>query len=298
MSFTTSAGLVRVLLVLASAAPAVAPSSAQNSPVGRAVPRPEFDVASVKRNTSDSGPRGISFSPSGRFAWNRMTLKQLMESAYSDTSTREIAGGPSWIDSERFDIVATSTDALKDIGPDGTPRGLFVRLRALLEDRFGVKTHAEMRTLPVFSLEPAAAPFTMKAGLRKSDIDCEAIIREAAAGQRPTLPEGQLPPCSMRASPGSLTTHAMSMGRIVDALSTPAGRTVIDATGLNGYYDVTLKWAPELPAGALLNGAPAPPSDGPSLFTAIRDQLGLKLEPTRAPISVLVVDAATMPGPD
>ena len=119
-------------------------------------PRVEFDVASIKLNSSVGGPRGISFSPSGRFAWNAMTLKQLMQSAYTEVEFKQIVGGPSWVDSVRFDIAATSSDALREIGAGGLPRGLFARLRTLLEDRFALRTHVETRTMPVYALQPAS----------------------------------------------------------------------------------------------------------------------------------------------
>ena len=92
--------------------------------------------------------------------------------------------------------------------------------------------------------------------------------------------------------------HAMMLTQLVNALSDVAGRPVVDRSGLTGTYDITLKWAPEFPPGTLINGAPPPPSDGPSLFTALREQLGLKLEPARAPVPVLVIDSVQMPTPD
>jgi uncharacterized protein (TIGR03435 family) len=260
---------------------------------------PEFEVASVKPNTSmGDGPRGISLSPSGRFAWNWMTVRQLILSAYAELDFKQIAGGPSWIDTARFDIAATSPDALKEINPDGTPRGLFRRLRTLLEDRFALKTHIESREIPVYALQPNAAPIAMGAGLRTTDIDCEAIIRDSAAGRKPQVPYGRTPPCALAVRPGQLNGHAITMAQVITALSGPAGRPIVDRTGLKGSFDVELKWAAELPLGAQLNGAPAPLSDGPSLFTALREQLGLKLDATRASVPVLVIDSAQLPSPD
>jgi uncharacterized protein (TIGR03435 family) len=264
-----------------------------------ATDRPQFEVVSVKPNTSTGdGPRGISFSPSGRFAWNWMTVKQLMSSAYAELEFKQIVGGPSWTDTDRFDIVATSPDALKEMNPDGAPRGLFRRLRTLLEDRFQLKTHIENREIALFALEPASTPMRVGRALRRTDIDCELVMREMAAGRRPEVPHGQTPPCALAVRPGQLNGHAISMGQLISAISGPAGRPVVDRTGLAGTFDVELKWAAELPPGAQLNGAPAPPSDGPSLFTALREQLGLKLEATRASVPVLVIDSAQRPSPD
>ena len=261
-------------------------------------PRLEFEVASVKPNTTDRGPRGISFSPAGRFAWNAMTLKQLMQSAYTELEFKQIVGGPSWIDSARFDIAATSSDALREIGADGLPRGLFARLRTLVEDRFALRTHVETRTLPVYALQPASTPFAQGPDLHKTSVDCETVIRDAAAGRGVATPGQPAPPCSMRTSIGRLTGHSITMQQVASVLSGPALRPVLDRTGLAGVYDVELKWGEEFPPGTLLNGAPPPPPDGPSLFTAVREQLGLKLEATRADVPVLVIDSASLPTPN
>lgn len=270
--------------------------------------RPEFDVASVKpSNEANDGPRGISFSPSGRFAWNRMTLKQLMSVAYGDTGIKDVAGGPTWIETARFDIAATSTEALRDLAPDGSPRGLFLRLRTLLEDRFQLKSRVEARELPVFVLAPAATPIAMGSGLRRVSDDCEAVTRaiagrgSAAAPAAPPSTPGQPPPvprCSMRASLSQVIGRAVTMAQLADALTAPTQRPVVDRTDLAGVFDVDLRWAPDLPPGALINGQPAPPSSGPSIFTAVREQLGLQLRATRADVPVLVIENVQMPSPD
>lgn len=261
--------------------------------------RVEFDVASVKVSADDERvPRGVSFSPSGRFAWSRMTLKQLVQLAYGNVEFKDVAGGPAWLDTDRFDIAATSPDALRDLAPDGSPRGVFLRLRSLLEDRFQLTAHVEPRERPVFTLEAATRPLVTGRGLRHVAIDCEAIVRDMAAGRRPEVPDGQMPLCAMRVSPGQLTGHAISLQQVANALSAPAGRPIVDRTNLAGTYDIVLKWAPEFPPGTLINGAPPPPNDGPSLFTAIREQLGLKLEAARVDVPVLVIDQASRPTPD
>jgi uncharacterized protein (TIGR03435 family) len=259
----------------------------------------EFDVASVKPSAPDgNGPGGISFSPSGRFAWNRMTVKQLLPSAYAELGFKQIAGGPRWLETSRFDIAATSSDALADMGPDGAPRGLFRRLRTLLEDRFGLKAHVEMREVPVYALQPAATPFVAGAGLKKTDVDCEAVIREMATQAPAPRPYGQLPPCSIGSTPGRLRGSSSSIARVADVLSNIVDRPVVDRTGFAGAYDVDLNYAPEFPPGTLVNGAPPPPTDGPSIYTAVREQLGLKLEAVRTAVPVLVIDDAHLPTPD
>jgi uncharacterized protein (TIGR03435 family) len=288
---------VRFVLVTTVVGLVLAGSQQPKANTQSAPTTPSFEVASVKMTTSDQGPRGVSFSPSGRFAWSRMTLRQLMQSAFGGVDFKEIVGGPRWIDSDRFDIVATSPDALRDIAPDGSPRGLFMRLRALLEDRFRLKTHVEQRSVPVYALLPAALPMTPGPDLRKTAIDCEAAIRDLAAGRSPDRAPGQMPPCALRPGLGQLTGHAITMEQVANALAGSTGRPVIDRTGLTGTFDVQLRWAADPPA-ATINGVPAPATDGPSLFTAVREQLGLKLEATRAEVPVLVIDEAQLPTPD
>ncbi len=273
--------------------------AAQSATAQSASTRVEFDVASVKPHPGDPGDaRGISFSPSGRFAWSWVTLKQLMPSAYAELQFKQIAGGPAWVDTDRFDIVATSPDALKELNPDGTPRGLFRRLRALLEDRFQLRVHVENREIPVYALEPASTPISLGPALKKSGIDCEATIREMAGGRAAPVPYGQVPPCSIALRPDSVTGNAATMAQLIDVITGAAGRPIVDRTGLAGGFDIALKWAAELPPGTLINGAPPPPSDGPSLFTALREQLGLKLEATRASVPVLVIDSVSQPSPN
>jgi uncharacterized protein (TIGR03435 family) len=227
-----------------------------------------------------------------------MTLKQLMQSAYAEIDFKQIVGGPSWIDSARFDISATSSEALQEIGADGLPRGLFARLRTLLEDRFALRTHTETRALSAYALQSARMPFVFGPNIRKTNIDCERVVRESVAGRARVAPGQPAPPCSMQTGIGRLTGHSITMQQVASALSRPALRPVVDHTGLTGVYDVELKWGEELPPGTVVNGASPPPPDGPSLFTAVREQLGLKLEATRADLPVLVIDSASLPTPN
>jgi uncharacterized protein (TIGR03435 family) len=259
---------------------------------------PAFEVVSIKQNTEPTGASGLTFSPSGRFGWNRMTLSTLLQNAYADVNPRQIIGLPDWARSARFDLAATSADALKEFGPGGEPLGLFLRLRAALEDRFALRTHVERREMDVYVLEAAATPFSPGPGLRRVDADCEAVTRAMAQGTAPPRPYGQLPQCALSASLGSLRGRAATLPQVADIVAGPAGRPVIVAPQLAGTFDVELQWAPQLPPGSLINGQPAPPSDGPSIFTAVREQLGLRLQPGRAPMPVLVVDAISMLTPD
>lgn len=257
-----------------------------------------FDVASVKPHEGSRGASGISFSPSGRFGWTGMTLKQLLPLAYAELESKQIVGGPQWIDSDRFDIVATSPDALQELGPGGEPRGVFRRLRTLLEERFQLKTHVESQVLSVYELVGATSPLAGRQ-LHAVDVNCQQVVRAMAGAPPPASPQpGQFPQCALRVSLSNVIGRAITMRQLASALSSAAGRPIIDRTGQAGVFDVDLDWTPEFPPGALLNGASPPPRDGPSVFTALREQLGLRLESARTAVRVLVIDSVQPPTPN
>jgi uncharacterized protein (TIGR03435 family) len=158
-------------------------------------------------------------------------------------------------------------------------------LRRLIADRFGVVVHDDTRDLPVFVLRIARADGRLGARMRPSTVDCGSLAVAAARA-----------PCGLdvRFAAGSVTGIGVSMAQFARNLVGAAGRTVVDRTGLTGGYDFDLTFAPDSAATA---GPPVDPA-APTLFTAIQDQLGLKLEPGRAPVAVLVIDRASRPVPD
>jgi uncharacterized protein (TIGR03435 family) len=158
--------------------------------------------------------------------------------------------------------------------------------RALLADRFKLSTHNERRDLDVYELRTDRNDGRFGPQLKKVDVDC--------ASQR-----GGGPPCGgfRTIGPGHIVGHAVAMSLFVQFLEMPVSRSVFDRTGLQGSFDVELQYTPDrLP----LRGPEAPATDanGVSVFTALREQLGLKLESTKAPIDVLVIDRAEKPTPD
>jgi uncharacterized protein (TIGR03435 family) len=251
---------------------------------------PAFDVVSVKPNKSDGNMVRIMAKPDGYSASN-VSLKMLVQAAYG---IREdlISGAPSWADSARFDIDAkvagSDVDALKKLSPE--QRRLI--LQPLLADRFKLKAHTETKQLPVYELVLA------KGGSK---------LKEATAGDTYANgikgPDGVGRGGMMRVGRGQLTAQAVPMTSLANMLSQQLHRTVLDKTGLTGKYDLELNWTPDQgsdpmfkgPEGSPQRGDAAPDASGPSIFTALQEQLGLKLQSAKGPVETLVIDHVEMP---
>jgi uncharacterized protein (TIGR03435 family) len=171
-------------------------------------------------------------------------------------------------------------------------------LRALLAERFKLKVHTETRERPVYQLLVARADGRLGSRLTKSTVDCQALGARAggAPASPPQSPTGR-PVCGLRMGPGIFSGGNVSMTGFANALSKFAGRPVVDKTGLAGNWDLEVEYLPEQIPN--LNGAPAPVNpDAPSLFTALQEQLGLKLEAQRGGVDILVIDSVERPTPD
>ena len=263
---------IRLLQVVLIAA-ACATASAQ----GR------FEVASV-RPSEDTSPNAMRWSyANGRLTALNVSLRMLISAAYSVPQRAlldsQIVGAPSWFSSDRFDIVANA--------PAVDAASLEVMLRQLLEDRFRLKAHTETRLRPVYDLTLASKDGTLGPNMRRNTSDCAAV---AATSQ--TVPQ-----CGGTVSPGTLKTSGASMAQIVGGLQRlpNVDRIIIDRTGLTGAFDVDLAWMPERPGAADGSNASRADLGGPSLFTALREQLGLRLEPATGPVSILVIDSVSRP---
>jgi len=250
----------------------------------------EFEVASVKMNKSGlAGKVSIQTLPGGRFSAENVTLRQLIRNAYMLQDV-QIAGGPKWLDEERFDIVAKAGgDGLGDpfvAEQTREPSRWQMMLRALLTDRFKLMAHREPRELPYYALLVSRRDGGFGPSLKRSDVDC-------------ATPDGPQH-CGLRLMPGNMTANSASMTQLANSLSAFVGRIVFDRTELPGNFDFTLKWTPDqIPAGlerkaAAMNLPPIDPN-GPSIFTAVQEQLGLKLDAVKGPIDVLVIDRAEHP---
>lgn len=234
-------------------------------------PKFEFEVAAIRQNSSAGGRSHIyNDRHTGEFRTVNESLKMIVEYAY-DVPQSRIVGSPAWIDSAKFDIDAKSSAAVNDplakMSNSDADQAKRAMVRALLEDRFGVIVHREMREMPVFNLTVA------KGGpkIKKSD----------DGGTTWNRGDNHL----------ELSGGDHTMNVLCDLLARVTGRVVVDKTGLDGRYKLSLKWTPEDVAAAGRNGPDAPPD----LFTAIQEQLGLKLEPAKGPVPVLVIDKVTMP---
>jgi len=259
-------------------------------------PRPSFDVASVKQNTSanDDGQWGIMPPTPTRLRIANTPLRFILHYAF-DVRDHQLIGAPEWADSARFDISATYSP-----DPPRSEDDRRAMLRTLLADRFGLKTHRERRDIPIYTLIVARKD-RLGPQLVRSTIDCEQWIaegrpRDGAGSPSPVAPGGRRPVCRMLTTRRFITAGAQTMQELSNVLQALTGRPVADRTGLTGAFDFDLQWTngPVAPAA----GAPAPPDDGPSIFGALQEQLGLRLEPGRAPFDVVVVDAVQRPTPD
>lgn len=257
-----------------------------------------FEVASVRAGGTPGTPPLVSVLPGGRISAPNSTLRELVRSAYGVGDDR-IFGGPDWSGSARFAVEAKAEQS------DATTSQLQAMLAALLADRFRLRAHREQRELPVFFLTLARSDGRLGPAIRPAAAACAPITPPPGVPPPPPPPPGgslrrPLVPvntglrCPTMFFPGWTAGRALTMAHLAPRLGSYAGRPVIDRTNLAGEFDFDLAYTPEQPP--VLNGAVLPPtSDGESLFTAVREQLGLALEAGRAPLDVIVIDAAERP---
>jgi uncharacterized protein (TIGR03435 family) len=228
---------------------------------------PAFEVASIK----PSDPAGsISIHRSGyHLATSNTSLLFLIAWAY-DVHSDRVYGKPNWLDSVRYDIVANAPEEKLQAQRTGGPTPLQQMMQALLAQRFKLALHRETRELPMYALVVA------KGGPKILLTEAPAVM-----GQSPFSMPGR----------GRLVGTQVSAEMLAKVLSGQLGRSVQDQTGLKGVFDFKLEWAPDPPSpGPGDEPAAADPNAGSSLFTAIQEQLGLKLEARKGPVEVLVID--------
>jgi uncharacterized protein (TIGR03435 family) len=268
----------------------------------QAAPGVTFDVASVKVNTSGATNGSLRPGPGGRVDAVNMPLRMLITFAYQ-LRAFQLVGDPGWVATTRYDIVAKLPVASVDAAPASGSNLLTdmqSALRALLADRFKLATHQETRTLDVYSLVLARPNAPRPPGLTPSTEDCASVTQSIArGGAPPPPPPGSAIVCGMRQSGGHIEAGGTAMSQVASILSNQAavGRVVVDKTGLAGAWDFELTFAP----AAAANASPstdAASSDAPSLFTALQEQLGLKLEPGKGPVEVTIVDHIETPTSD
>ena len=287
---------------------------------------PVFEVASVKPSAPGGGPATMRAEPGGRFRATNVGAIDLILSAY-DLQRFQLTGAPKWASSARFDVLAkapaeaapsTDTgkqkekgDKLREVGSferdaEAGPSDLQLMLRAMLADRFGLKAHTETRQLPIYELVPARSDRRLGPQLTRSTADCAAGAAGPRAGKSAAASvAGKTTRCGVRESAGSYSAGGVSMAQIAASLSGLVGRTVVDRTGLAGKWAVDLRYTPDrLPSPDALapqsakKNAQAIDPNGPSIFTALREQLWLKLQSAKGPVAVLVIDRLEAPKPD
>ena len=266
-----------------------------------------FEVATIRQNTGPAvgGPigGGLGFRP-GRFSAENITLQQILTYAY-ELQAHEIFGGPDWVTSDRFDIAATmppSPTVLDDLNTRARNRRL---IRALLAERFKLVVHEERREMPVYSLVMARPDRRLGQRLRPFEGECGEPSKlgpppNATFGMPTSDPSKGPQWCMAFTGMGRLSAQGTPLSDLTMILARfPAvSRRVLDRTGLTGRFDFDLEWTPLVaPPGAVAPGVP-PDAAGPTLFTALQEQLGLKLESTKETVSVLVIDSVNQPSPN
>jgi uncharacterized protein (TIGR03435 family) len=272
------------LLLIAAALTAIVTHSALGQ--AAAVPQtgdaaaqlPAFEVASVKPNNS-VGSHSDSGFDNGRFTAENISLKTLLQYDAYGIPGPQIIGGPDWINSERFDIEAkvddTAAEQMKTLSYDQETLLRRQMVQELLADRFKLAVHWETKELPVYALAVAKG------------------------GPRLTASKDPNTGASTSSNNGRLTATDVTMEKLAQTLTQilarELGRVVIDKTGIEGRYDLTLTWSPENNSASMVNAPNEASALGPSIFTALREQLGLKLESTKGSVETLVIDHIEKP---
>ena len=249
-----------------------------------------FEVASIKTSAPDTRGMFIQFQPGGGLRVTNLTLKQVLAYGY-DVRDFQISGGPAWINSDRYDIQARPEHTATAAAPDdfrqmseeqrkALDQQMRERVRTLLSDRFQLAVHHDTKEAPVYALMVAKGGPKLKEN---------------------TEPRGGRQGIGMRPG-GQLTATAAPVPMLANLLSNLMGRPVIDKTGLTAKYDFELHWTPDPGQTLLPPGAPAPAAEaplpdpnGPTIFTALQEQLGLRLESQKGPVDMIVIDRVEKP---
>jgi uncharacterized protein (TIGR03435 family) len=232
----------------------------------------DFEVASIKRSEPGNA-RGSTFEflPGGGLRIANGTLRAILETAY-DVREFQILGGPGWVNSERYDILARSADSLANgAGTPNDVKAIRLRLQALLRQRFNLDVHRETRELPEYLLEVA------KKGAKLIPGDASNGANNARTG--------------IQRSCGQMIGTNATMANLSLMLARQLDRPVLDRTGLTGKYNFQFAWTPDT---GPCSGSPES-SNAPSIFTALEETLGLRLESIKGPVDSLIIDHADRP---
>jgi uncharacterized protein (TIGR03435 family) len=261
---------------------------AQAPGAAAATARPEFEVASIKPNASGEPGMRMQMLLGGRLHAENIILRTLILVAY-DLRDFQISGGPAWISSDRYDLNAKT---------EGNPTFEQLRpmLQSLLADRFKLAFHREKKEASIYDLTAA------KGGLKIAPSKEGSCTIPDQKNPPPPPSPGEKPPIycdNLRIGKGRIDAYGILMPRLLNVISDLLGRPIIDKTGFSARFDVHLEFAPD---EATVNGpfgqgggVPSTDSTTPSIFTALQEQLGGKLESGKGPIEVLVIDHVERP---
>ena len=255
-----------------------------------------FEAATIKRNVSGAENWSLNPRPTGQFTATNARASDLVQAAFL-VQDYQFEGLPAWTRNERYDVVAKLDARLASLNqPPGFSPIWSLALRALVIDRFKLQSHREVRQRPVYALT-VAREGRLGPNLKRTEFDCDALREQtvAAARRGGTPPPTNTPDrvrCGMRSSNGQVLYGGSSFDEFRAFLSRAVGRAVLDRTSLDGKWDFILTYATD----AQLRGGQA--TDAPDLFTALVEQLGLKLESATGPVDMLVVDRMERPTAD
>lgn len=242
--------------------PATQPASQADSTAAKL---PTYDVVSIKPNKTGDGNYGIRTGDDSLTATN-VSLKFLASMTY-DIKPELISGISGPIDSARFDVIAKIVDSDPAAMKKLSDKQRLAMVLPVLMERFQLKAYTEIKTLPVYEL---------------------VVIQDGPKFKQSSNDTQENGLWNVNNNQGTITAHDYSMTSLASLLTDVAHRTVIDKTGLTGKYDLTLKWSQDV-------GSDSTTDTGPSIFTALQEQLGLKLKPAKGPVKTLVVDHVAMP---
>jgi len=263
-----------VLLLAALALLKALPDSQQRD----ANPAPTFDVASIKRSNTQGSSWSAGSQPGGRWSMRNVPIAVLIREAYPAES-RRLVGVPDWVEKDAYDI---------DAKAEGEPSEERIRLmlQSLLAERFQFAVHYAPVEEDVFELMTIQPDDRRRAAMTPSKFDCDAIREARRVGRsfEGPPPANGAPPCGWSSNGEDYRFGGVTMSRFAQTLS-PDGRVVVDKTGLPGHYEFTLRYSREV----------VTTDDLPSIFAALREQLGLRLVPGKAMLRAVIVDRIERP---
>ena len=256
-----------------------------------------FEAATIRRNVSGSENWSLNPRPTGQFTVTNARVSDIVEAAFL-LQDYQLDGLPTWTRNERYDIVAKLDAAIAARPqPDGFAPTWALALRSLLSERLRLVVHRATIQRPIYALVRARRDGALGPAMKPAEFDCDALREQAVAAARRggTPPPANSPDrvrCGMRSSSGRVLYGGSSLDEFRAMLSRTVGRAVLDRTNLAGKWDFTLTYATE---AQLRSGEP---TDAPDLFTALEEQLGLKLESATGPVETLVVERIERPVPE